>query len=34
MVNKLVHDAAVTVTETDVINNLAYPLVRESAYIS
>lgn len=32
MVNKLVHDAAVTVTETDVINNLAYPLVRELAY--
>ena len=32
MVNKLVHDAAVTITETDIINNPVYPLVRELAY--
>ena len=32
MVNKLVHDAAVTITEADIINDLAYPLVRELAY--
>jgi hypothetical protein len=32
MVNKLVHDAAVTITESDIINNPVYPLVRELAY--
>lgn len=32
MTNKLVHDAAVTITESDIINNPVYPLVRELAY--
>ena len=32
MTNALVHEAAVTVTESDVVANEAYPLVRELAH--
>lgn len=32
MTNKLIHDAALNVTENDVINHMAYPLVRELAF--
>ena len=32
MTNKLIHDVAVSITENDIINCPAYPLVRELAY--